>query len=217
MQIFPSDSVDMSELLGEIRRERLVDIYTVDSIEYLQIINFDKHQKIDKRTASKLPANANYQPTPSNPTELPRIPTTEGKGMEGNGMDMEKDSKDMGAFAPSQPSDKKPSDGLPDCPHERIVDLFHQKLPELPRIAKWTESRKASLRSRWRELAKDCRWLSADDGMKWFEEFFDSIRESDFLMGRAKASGDRPPFVATLDWTLSPSNFIKIIEGKYHS
>ena len=132
-------------------------------------------------------------------------------------VDMEKDKKDMGTLAPLQSSEKTTSEGLPDCPHDRIVDLFHQKLPELPRIAKWTEARKTTLRARWRELAKDCEWKSLDDGLKWFDEFFESIRESDFLMGRTRATGDRKPFVLSLDWALLPSNFIKIIEGKYHS
>ena len=77
MQIFPSDSIDISELFGEIRREKLISIYVVDSIEYLQIVNFEKHQKIDKRTPSKLPENPQSINTPA---ESPRIPTTEGKG-----------------------------------------------------------------------------------------------------------------------------------------
>ena len=80
MQIFPADSLDISELFGEIRGSSLIDVYVVDNIEYLEIRNFSKHQKIDKRTASKLPQN------PNSP-ELPRIPTTEGKGREWNGRD----------------------------------------------------------------------------------------------------------------------------------
>lgn len=77
MQILPADSCDISALLGEIRRNSLIVIYEVDGIEYLQIVGFAKHQKVDKRTASKLPA----------PPESPRIVPTEGikegKGREG--------------------------------------------------------------------------------------------------------------------------------------
>lgn len=77
MQIFPADTLDISELFGELRRESLIAIYTVDNVEYLQVTNFTEHQKIDKRTASRLPP-------PPNPPELPQIPTTdrEGKGMD---------------------------------------------------------------------------------------------------------------------------------------
>lgn len=76
MQIFPADTIECSELVGEIRRASLIEIYDVDGIEYLQVCGFAKHQKIDKRSASKLPA-------PPDPAEFPRITPTEGKGMEG--------------------------------------------------------------------------------------------------------------------------------------
>lgn len=92
MQVLPSDSADISELLGEIRRKKLVVVYTesrqipptfsdFDSLEdetvYLQVVKFDKHQKIDKRTKSKLPS------IPTAPAEFPRIPTTD-QGREGD-------------------------------------------------------------------------------------------------------------------------------------
>ena len=84
MQIFPADSVDCSELLGEIRRVSLIDVYTVDGIDYLRVVGFEKHQKIDKRSASKLPS-------PDHPADSPRIPPTEGI-KEGNGMEGIKES-----------------------------------------------------------------------------------------------------------------------------
>lgn len=78
MQIFPSDSIDISGLFGEIRGEKMIDVYSIDNVEYLQIVGFSKHQKIDKRTPSKLPSSS------PPPPESPRIPTTdmEGKGKE---------------------------------------------------------------------------------------------------------------------------------------
>ncbi len=93
MQVFPADSVELVELSAELVEHGLVRIYKVDGKEYLQIINFDKHQKIDRRTNSKFPP---FPPSPaesprvsqSHPeqaaslAELPRTPPTEGKGME---------------------------------------------------------------------------------------------------------------------------------------
>lgn len=82
LQIFPADNVDISELFGELRGNSaelfdkpLIEVYGIGNTQYLQICNFSKHQKIDKRTASKLPP-------PPNPTEFPRIVPTEGKGMD---------------------------------------------------------------------------------------------------------------------------------------
>lgn len=76
MQIFPSDNLNMSELFGEIRREKMIDVYEVDNISYIQIVNFSEHQKVDKRSPSKYPQN------PNSPAKSPRIVQTEGKGRE---------------------------------------------------------------------------------------------------------------------------------------
>jgi hypothetical protein len=72
LQILPADDQNISELFGEIRGKKLVEVYTVDNIEYLQINKFSDHQKIDKRNTSKLPPPENFtQFTPISP-ELPR-------------------------------------------------------------------------------------------------------------------------------------------------
>ncbi len=60
MQVFPADSIDLTELLEEIRKSKLVYVYSVDGVEYLQVCGFLKHQKVDKRTKSKYPAPPNY-------------------------------------------------------------------------------------------------------------------------------------------------------------
>lgn len=73
LQILPADSADASALLGEIRREGMIIVYDFEGKEYLQVCNFTKHQKVDKRTPSKLP------PPPIS-AELPRIvPTDQGR------------------------------------------------------------------------------------------------------------------------------------------
>lgn len=91
MQIFPADILDISELFGEIRRESMIELYVVDHIEFLQIINFKEHQKIDKRTPSKFPGNPYTSQSPPNSPEFPRIPPTD---MEGNGREGEGKGKD---------------------------------------------------------------------------------------------------------------------------
>jgi hypothetical protein len=96
MQIFPADNLDISELFGELRRNSMITIYSVENIEYLQVNNFQKHQKIDKRTASKHP------PCPPNPAELPRIPPTDSikEGIkEGNGRETTTASNEKISFS----------------------------------------------------------------------------------------------------------------------
>lgn len=81
MQILPADPAEIPRLLDELERQSLVRRYVVEDIEYLQIVNFAKHQKVDKRYPSKLP------PPPTNPTHSRRIPPNAADGMEWNGME----------------------------------------------------------------------------------------------------------------------------------
>lgn len=83
LQILPADKVDARKILAELHRNALISIYSVEGKEYLQVMNFAKHQKVDKRTPSKLP--------PPNPAELPRVPPDCPDGMEGNGRDQGKE------------------------------------------------------------------------------------------------------------------------------
>lgn len=77
MQILPADSAEVPRLLDELRRLDLIDLYTVDGIDYLQINGFAKHQKVDKRSPSRHPK----KPTDGEkPAEVPQVPPTEGKG-----------------------------------------------------------------------------------------------------------------------------------------
>lgn len=96
------------------------------------------------------------------------------------------------------------------CPHEGILSKYHELLPSLTRMRTWSGDRQSNLRARWREDSKR-------QDLDWWIKFFEYVSTSDFLMGRVNAQGDRKVFSATLDWIVKPTNFNKIIEGRYHS
>jgi hypothetical protein len=82
LQILPLDSTDGSAELGELRRERMIQIYQVEGVEYLQVVNFEEHQKVDKRSQPKYPG------PPPNPAESPRalgLDQGRDQGKEGSG------------------------------------------------------------------------------------------------------------------------------------
>lgn len=108
--------------------------------------------------------------------------------------------------APSATKVGKP----PSCPHQEIVRIYHKTLPMLPGIKIWNDKRERLLRTRWKE---DPERQSPD----WWEQFFMYVAESDFLTGQTEGKGDRPSFRADLEWLIRPSNFAKVIEGKYHN
>ena len=79
LRILPTDPTDCAGEIGELRRESLVTTYEVDGQRYLHVNNFSKHQKVDKRTESRLP------PPPPIPAESPHSPPNHHDGREGKG------------------------------------------------------------------------------------------------------------------------------------
>ena len=92
----------------------------------------------------------------------------------------------------------------PDCPHQKIIDLYHRILPSLNRIQIWNETSKRNLKTRWRE---DPERQSLD----FWRNLFNYISESDFLMGR------KTDWQGDLMWIVLPGNFAKIINGRYNN
>lgn len=95
------------------------------------------------------------------------------------------------------------------CPHREIQELYHQILPMGRQVREWNSIRQRKLRARWREDAKR-------QNLDWWQRFFAYIADSNFLTGKVEGSDGRPPFEIDLEWIVSPSNFVKILEGKYH-
>jgi len=107
---------------------------------------------------------------------------------------------------------------LPECNHKAVIELYHENLPTMRRVEVWNETRAGYLRQRWREVATELaqeKAIEVVDVLNWWAEFFQSVGKSRFLTGRVNSKDGRA-FVADLEWILKPSNFAKIVEGKYH-
>jgi hypothetical protein len=86
------------------------------------------------------------------------------------------------------------------------------------RVEVWNETRAGYLRQRWREVAAELaleKPIESGDVLNWWADFFQSVGKSRFLTGRVNGKDGRA-FVADLEWLIKPSNFAKIVEGKYH-
>lgn len=110
------------------------------------------------------------------------------------------------------------SGGLPDCPHLDLLKAWAEELPTMPqhRPELWRGARAEHLRARWREQAVQRKWHTSADGVAWFRRLFGYIGQSDFLTGRTASQNGRPPFQIELEWLAMPTNFAKVLEGKYH-
>lgn len=96
----------------------------------------------------------------------------------------------------------------PDCPHSEIVAAYHELLPTLRRVREWTPDRQAFLRARWREKPER-------QSLAWWRGFFEYVAGCPLLMGEVPGRDGGAPFSADLEWLVRPTNFRKVIEGKY--
>jgi hypothetical protein len=214
---------DIDGWLGELETQECLIRYSVDGNTYLQVCNWLNHQKIDKPSASKIPPFDESSRILANPREHS---AAEGKGEEGNGRDLLSTSNevDVGISDPDISQDETedstramdeaqpaggqaPADRNP-CPLKRIVELYHELLPELPRVEKLTKVRAGYIQQRWREDLP---------GVDAWRAYFTDVRNSKFLMGKTQGRDGKPPFRADLEWLTRPGNFAKVAEGKYHS
>jgi predicted phage replisome organizer len=85
-------------------------------------------------------------------------------------------------------------------PYDEIVEIFHSKCPDLPRVIKVTEQRKKFLNARWKEYPS----------LDFWNQFFDTVSKSQFLIGKVN------DFKANFDWLIRPNNFVKVVEGNYN-
>lgn len=107
---------------------------------------------------------------------------------------------------------------LPDCPHQKIIDLYAKHLPTLPFPRVWEGARQKQLAARWRwaltaKKQDGARYASDEESaLDFFDRYFAYVSQSDFLTGRSgKWSG------CDLGWLTKPENFAKVISGNYEN
>lgn len=106
---------------------------------------------------------------------------------------------------------------VPPCPQDQIVALYHDRLPELPRVKLTTDKRQKAARDFWRWVftAKRAdgqpRATGANEAMEWIADYFDHASGNDFLMGR-KPSRGHEAWRADFDFLLSERGRKHVIE-----
>lgn len=148
----------------------------------------------------------------------------------------------IGSLSTSQPTGDQPGlDGIPDsvdqpkakagvppCPYDTLIDLYHELCPTMPAVRRnlFKEGKRAdAMLARWKwvmtskaeygDNAGKRMATTADEGVAWFRQFFEYAAESAFLRGE-RLGGDGRKWVADLGWLMVLGNFEKVMEGKYH-
>lgn len=119
--------------------------------------------------------------------------------------------------------DESPN-AVPNCPFDRLIDLYEEKLSALPTIRRSlfkTGKGGTAMKARWKwvltafhergDRVGQRLATTAEEGVDWFGKFFGYVDESDFLTGRSgKFNG------CTLQWLMTASKFEDVLSGKFH-
>lgn len=93
-------------------------------------------------------------------------------------------------------------------PYQKIIALYHEHLPTLPKVLKLTSTRKGQIAARWK---------SGDiPDLETWESYFKFVSQSPFLMGHVAPKPGYSQFIADLEWITNETNFTKIWEKKFH-
>jgi len=104
------------------------------------------------------------------------------------------------------------------CPYQAIIEVYHEKLPELPRVKLMTDARQRALRKLWGWILSSTkadgsrRATNADEALVWFGDYFARAAGNDFLTGRGERSGPHANWRADLDFLLTEKGMRHVIE-----
>jgi uncharacterized protein YdaU (DUF1376 family) len=161
--------------------------------EYKEFI--EKKSAAGKASAKARASKTNTSTTNGNTCSTPVQLTTNHKPLTTN----HKPDKDIAGVKTSSKSSP--------CPYQQIVDLYHEKLPMLPKVVSISDARKRSIKARWNNGAGD---------MEFWNDYFGHVAQSRFLTGRVDPPPGRKQFIADIDFLIRESTIIKTQEGKYH-
>ena len=204
----------IDKLISELLRRGFLRKFETDLGPCLFIVNFHKHQKLDnpRPPSCPLPPWVKWVPYKSNPSAgkyvVEQISVvsddhlSDSKAISG---DLRGGSENL-SLEPEPEHEHEPNNisapPIERVPYQKIVDLYHELCPSLPKVIKLTDARKSAIKSRWQEYDQD---------LETFRKLFRMAEESDFLSGRSGAWKG-----CNFDWLIRPNNMIKVLEGNYN-
>lgn len=108
--------------------------------------------------------------------------------------------------------------GLPICPVQKVVDLYHEVLPEMPKVRLLNDGRRRAVSKVWKWVLTSAktdgqpRATNAAEALDWLRQYFTIARGNDFLMGRSPRSGEHANWQCDLDFLLTDRGMKHVIE-----
>lgn len=149
----------------------------------LTVVNWKEYQQTEtEESTERVPG------TP--PKEYPNVPPNKNDKNEKN---IKPPISPLPGDGSGGKNDDKPID------YKKLVDLYHQNCPELPKVKVMSEERKKAVRARVKQYGRDA-----------VVQMLTNASLSPHLKGE-----NRDNWTATFDWLFTSKNFIKVLEGNY--
>ena len=176
----------------------------------------------DKQAKAKRSANARWSAQPSqsdgNANASADAMRTHSEGNAPRARPQTPDTRHQTQLIPEPIGSVGKPDALPVCQTQSVIDLYHEVLPELPKVRLLTDKRRRDIGQRWRwvltskKADNTRRAETAEQALGWFREYFGRARENDFLMGRGTRSGEHANWQCDIDFLLSERGMKHVIE-----
>lgn len=107
---------------------------------------------------------------------------------------------------------------LPTCPTQTVIDLYHEVLPNLPKVRLHTKDRVKAIRKVWewvlssKKTDGSRRAETADQALEWLRSYFERATENDFLMGRTPRTGVHANWQCDIDFLMTDRGMKQVIE-----
>lgn len=110
------------------------------------------------------------------------------------------------------------SDPLPKIQSSSVVEIYHEVLPELPKVKILDDKRKKAIGSfcKWVLTSKRSdgqrRATTGEEAIDWIRAYFDRARSNDFLMGRGTKAPGHENWECDIDFLMSDKGKKHVIE-----
>ena len=209
--ILPYDNVNIESLLNQLQTKLFIHRYVNNSERYIIIPKFIKHQTPhwkepksiipDCDTTSSILAQ-DCSNVGSSMTEdcSNLLICIQDPGSSTRDLKEEEKREEYERGEEEEHPQKKVKEDA--TPYIEILDLYHDILPELPKVNRLTELHKGHLKKHW---------VKEQKSLEWWTEFFQRVKASDHLCCRI----DGHTWSADFEWLIKPANFTKILNGRY--
>lgn len=206
---FREDSREIASSLETLCGLGRVVLYEAEGNPYVQVVNFNKHQRIDHPSKSKYPAYTNGCDLLSESSrvlsESSRIVAPDldqGAGIKEQGTG----SREGGLKPPPGPLDEiLPSN----IPYKEIVALYNNLMEKLPRVRHLNNARRELVRKAW-QSSKECQVLT------FWKQYFEECSNDDFLNGTGPYRGEFVNWSPTFDYLMRTKVIVRTHEKALH-